>query len=301
MLFSIRELRTENVSMNLKPQDILVLLKLVALGDKPWSFSQLASELGMSPSEVHAASKRALAAGLAVKAGENILPNTRNLEEFLLHGIQYVFIPERGEMNRGMPTAHAAEPMATYRVTDNEPPPVWPESDGELRGESFLPLYKSAPKAARNDPRLYELLALVDAIRGGRAREREIAKKELKKQLAKARHKMERGIVAHETISATGVLDYSQEDLLQLVKRYHIRHLSLFGSAARGELGPDSDIDLLVEFEEGKEPSLGGMVEIQDAFEALFGRQVDVATPTILNNPYRRRAIEKDMKELYAA
>lgn len=287
--------------MNLKPQDILVLLKLVALGDKPWSFSQLANELGMSPSEVHAASKRALAARLAVKAGENILPNTRNLEEFLLHGIQYVFIPERGEMNRGMPTAHAAEPMAKYMVSDNEPPPVWTGSDGELRGESFSPLYKSAPQAARNDPRLYELLALVDAIRGGRAREREIAKKELKKQLAKAMQQMEQGMATYETIPATRVLNFSQEDLLQLVKRYHIRHLTLFGSAARGELGPDSDIDLLVEFEEGKEPSLGGMVEIQDAFEALFGRQVDVATSTILSNPYRRRAIEKDLKELYAA
>ncbi|MDZ7803632.1 nucleotidyltransferase family protein [Thiohalophilus sp.] len=287
--------------MNLKPQDILVLLKLVAMGDKPWSFSQLANELSMSPSEVHAAVKRTLAARLAVKTGENIRPNTRNLEEFLLHGIQYVFIPERGEMNRGIPTAHAAEPMAKYMVSDNEPPPVWPESDGELRGESFSPLYKSAPKAARKDPRLYELLALVDAIRGGRAREREIAKKALKKQLAKAGQQMEHGMAVHGTISATTDLNYSQEDLLQLVKRHHIRHLSLFGSAARGGLRPDSDIDLLVEFEEGKEPSLGGMVEIQDAFEALFGRRVDVATPSILNNPYRRRAIEKDMKELYAA
>jgi predicted nucleotidyltransferase len=44
------------------------------------------------------------------------------------------------------------------------------------------------------------------------------------------------------------------------------------------------------------------MVEIQDAFSVLFGgRKVDVATPSILNNPYRRRAIEKDMEELYAA
>ena len=287
--------------MNLKPQDVLFLLKLVAVGKEPWSFNKLAVELGMSASEVHAAAKRALAARLAVKEGDRIWPNIRNLEEFLLHGIQYVFIPERGEMNRGTPTAHAAEPMAQYMVSDNEPPPVWPESDGELRGVSFSPLYKSAPKAARKDPHLYQLLALVDAIRGGRAREREIAKKELKKQLAKARQQMKHGMVAHETISVARDLNFSPEDLLQLVKRYHIRHLSLFGSAARGELGPDSDIDLLVEFEKGKEPSLGGMVEIQDAFETLFGRRVDVATPSILNNPYRRRAIEKDMKELYAA
>jgi len=76
----------------------------------------------------------------------------------------------------------------------------------------------------------------------------------------------------------------------------------LSGSAARGEITPDSYIDLLVEFEGGKSPSLGGMVKISDAFSKLFnGRKVDIATPSILNNPYRRREIEKDMELLYAA
>ena len=94
----------------------------------------------------------------------------------------------------------------------------------------------------------------------------------------------------------------SRVALQELAQRFHIRRLVLFGSAARGELRPDSDIDLLIEFEDGAAPSLGGMVEIQDAFATLFdGHKVDVATPSILNNPYRRRAIEKDMEELYAA
>jgi len=167
----------------LKPQDILFLLKLVAMGKKPWSFNKIAIELGMSPSEVHAAAGRAISARLAVREGDGIYPNITNLEDFLLHGIQYVFVPDRGELNRGVPTAYAAEPMNTYFVEDGDPPPVWPDSEGEVRGESFSPLYKSAPKAARNDSRLYQLLALVDAIRGGRAREREIAKKELRKRL----------------------------------------------------------------------------------------------------------------------
>ncbi|MDH5648180.1 MAG: hypothetical protein OEY67_00880 [Gammaproteobacteria bacterium] len=169
--------------MNLKPQDILFLLKLVALGKKQWSFNKLAIDLGMSASEVHAAAKRALAARLAVKENENIRPNIRNLEDFLLHGIQYVFVPDRGGLNRGMPTAYASAPIDAWLVEDNEPPPVWPDPEGEVRGESFSPLYKSGPVAAKNDPELYQLLALVDAIRGGRARERDIAKKELKKKL----------------------------------------------------------------------------------------------------------------------
>ncbi len=87
--------------------------------------------------------------------------------------------------------------------------------------------------------------------------------------------------------------------LQALARKYHIRRLSLFGSAARGELRPDSDIDLLVEFEEGKGPSLWGMVEVQEQFSRLFGgRPVDLVTPVILENPFRRRTIEPDLKVL---
>ena len=169
--------------MNLKPQDILFLLKLVALGKNHWSFNKLAVELGMSPAEVHAAAKRVLAARLAIKEGDKMWPNISNLEEFLLHGIQYVFVPERAGLNRGMPSTYAAAPLNVHFVADEEPPPVWPDPEGEIRGESFSPLYKSVPVAAKHDPKLYQLLALVDAIRGGRARERDLAKKELKKRL----------------------------------------------------------------------------------------------------------------------
>lgn len=169
--------------MNLKPQDVLFLLKLVARGKIPWSYNGLAVELGMSPSEVHAAAQRAVAARLAIKEADNIWPNIRNLGEFLEHGIQYVFVPDRGELNRGMPTAYASAPLNRYFGSDEELPPVWPDPEGEVRGESFSPLYRSVPKAAKNDPALYQLLALVDAIRGGRAREREIAKKELRQIL----------------------------------------------------------------------------------------------------------------------
>lgn len=171
--------------MNLKPQDVLFLLKLVSIGKQAWTFNQLALELGMSPSEVHAAAKRSLAARLAIKDNDIIFPNTTNLADFLFHGLQYVFIPDRGELSRGMATAYAAPPLSSKMAVSNEPPPVWPDPEGEVRGESFSPLYKSVPVAAKNDAKLYELLTLVDAIRGGRAREREMAKKELLKRLEK--------------------------------------------------------------------------------------------------------------------
>jgi hypothetical protein len=168
----------------LKPQDIFVLLKLVVMGSRPWSYAILAVELGMSPSQTHSALKRTLAANLTVRQGENIVPHFRNLEEFLIHGLKYVFWAEQGEMTRGMPTAYAAPPLAELLVsTATEPPPVWPDPDGEVRGIAFQPLYKQAPQAARTDKNLYELLILVDAVRSGRAREREIATKKLQIRL----------------------------------------------------------------------------------------------------------------------
>jgi len=169
--------------MNLKPQDIVFLLKLVAVGKNPWSFNKIAVDLGMSPSEIHAAAQRAVAAGLAIKMESEIRPNICNLSEFLEHGIQYVFVPERGAIERGLPTAYAAPPLREYFAGEFEAPPVWPDPEGKVRGETFSPLYKSVPGAAKRDPQLYELLALVDAIRGGRAREKELAKKELKERL----------------------------------------------------------------------------------------------------------------------
>lgn len=169
--------------MILKPQDILVLLKLVAIGRNDWSYNRLAVELGMSPSEVHSALKRALTASLALQKADKITPYIRNLEEFLAHGIRFAFVPERGEMTRGLPTAYAAAPLSSVFLHDGEPPPVWPDPQGEVRGMAFSPLYKSAPKAAQLDPALYELLVLVDAIRGGRSRERAFATKELQQRL----------------------------------------------------------------------------------------------------------------------
>lgn len=168
--------------MSLKPQDILVVLKLLVVGAKPWTFNQLAVELSMSSAEVHAASKRLMASKLAMQMDGKIKPNLRNLEEFLFHGIQYVFVPKLGGVLRGMPTSVAAPAMSEHFDQKNLLPPVWPDAEGSVRGESFSPLYASVPIAAKNDENLYELLALVDALRGGRAREKEIAQKELKRR-----------------------------------------------------------------------------------------------------------------------
>lgn len=174
--------------MALKPQDVMVLLKLLANPNKHYIYNELAVDLGMSPSEVHAASKRSLAAKLAVKRDGRLAPNVRNFEEFLIHGLPYVFYPEWGGMVRGMPTLYGASPISEKIVLKAETLPVWPDPEGEVLGSSFSPLYKSAPKAARRDSYLYELLVIVDAIRGGNARERNIGVKELQHRLARYEH-----------------------------------------------------------------------------------------------------------------
>lgn len=90
--------------------------------------------------------------------------------------------------------------------------------------------------------------------------------------------------------------------LAALCRKYRIRRLGLFGSAVRGELGPESDVDLLVEFEPGKAPSLWAEPEMREAFSALFGgRRVDLVPPQALENPYRRRSILRDLRVLYEA
>lgn len=167
----------------LKPQDIVVLLKLSGLADKSATYNRLALELDMSPSEVHAALNRAVRAQLARKQGHQIKPVTKNLVEFLVHGLRYVFPPELGGLTRGMPTSYAAEPLKRQMKSGDDPVPVWPDADGTVRGLSFAPLYRSVPTAARRDENLYELLALVDALRGGRARERTLAIREIEKRL----------------------------------------------------------------------------------------------------------------------
>lgn len=168
--------------MVLKPQDIVILLKLVTFGDRQWSFSSLSADLAISQSEAHSGIKRATAARLYDP--QRKVPILKALLEFLVHGVKYAFPPKRGSLTRGFPTSYAAPPLNGLIVQSDEPPPVWSAPDGNARGYEFSPLYPSVPKAVAQDASLYELLALVDAIRDGRARERELAVKELTKRLS---------------------------------------------------------------------------------------------------------------------
>ena len=293
----------------LKPQDLAVAFKLVALKGGWLPYAELGNVMQLSRFEAHAAVQRLIAAGLLAEADNQPTPIMQALRQFVIHGAQYVYPAVRGEITVGVPTAHGALPLSEMLVTSIDPVPVWPHPKGSVKGPGVLPLYEKLPMAALEDQGLYEFLALFDALRAGlragQAREREVAKKILEERLEDFMNKNSAEKAnkrKDDVLQIKGVTPISRSALSALIKRYHIKRLALFGSAARGELAPASDIDLLVEFEDGKAPSLGGLVALNDAFSPLFdGRKVDIATPAILNNPYRRREIEKDMQVLYAA
>jgi hypothetical protein len=168
--------------MILKPQDIVIMLKLLVRNGSEWSYPALSYELSMSASEVHAGVKRAVAAQLMDMHRK--IPVKRNLLEFLIHGVKYAYPPDRGGITRGIATSYAAQPLKELITQPDEPPPVWPDPEGQVRGYEFSPLYSSVPHACKVDPKLYELLALVDAIRDGRARERKMAIKEIQSRIS---------------------------------------------------------------------------------------------------------------------
>jgi len=95
-------------------------------------------------------------------------------------------------------------------------------------------------------------------------------------------------------------MDIDRRMLADFCRKHRIARLSLFGSALRDDFGPDSDIDLLVEFEPDARPSLfdvGGMM--QELTDAL-GRQVDIRTPNDLSRYFRQQVIDES-ELLYAA
>lgn len=160
-----------------------MLLKLSTWKDRPnWQGIELAKELGMSAFEVSIGLERCRRSGFLDPEKRKLIRAA--LQEFLVHGLKYTFPAEPGAMRRGIPTAHSAPPL-DKKIVSNEPY-VWPDDEGRIRGQAIEPLYPSAPLAAKSDPKLYELLALIDTLRVGRAREQKMAVQEIEKRIGAA-------------------------------------------------------------------------------------------------------------------
>jgi hypothetical protein len=166
----------------LRPADLLVLLGLLRPAQAPdWSVRSLAAELELP----QAAVQRSLA-----RLGETPVydaprrrVNRTAAEELLTRAVPYVAPAKLGAPTRGRPTAWAAPPLSEH-IGGNELPPVWPEARGKTRGLAVEPLHEGALHAAREDPWLYEMLSLVDAVRIGDARVRGIAAELLHERLS---------------------------------------------------------------------------------------------------------------------
>ena len=165
------------VMSRLKPHDVAVALQLAL---EPGStFRRLAEALGMSRGEMHNAVKRLVEARLASPESRTVYRS--RLLDLLTGGVPYVFAAAPGAETRGVPTAHAAPPLNDH--FPGTAPFVWPDAQGTVRGQAVTPLYPGAPGTAQRNPALYEALALVDAVRVGQARERELALQLLRSRL----------------------------------------------------------------------------------------------------------------------
>ena len=138
--------------VGLLSRDVVVLAKLVSYGGVRPPIAQVAADLGLSASQVHASLKRLERSRLIdLQTGRPLL---KAVEEFLVHGVKYAFPAQRGETTRGMPTAHAAPPLSGRIADSGDLPPVWPDAAGDVRGVTLEPLHKAASEGGATRPRI---------------------------------------------------------------------------------------------------------------------------------------------------
>lgn len=167
----------------MRPQDIVVLLKIISIRNDMWLSIDIANATGISPSEVSEALNRCKIAKLIDSKKRKV--NINSFIEFLIYGLKYVFPIEPGAIVKGIPTAHSASPIKEL-ISSETDVYVWSYAKGSHRGQAIEPLYKTLPQIVQEDKLFYEMLTIVDTIRVGRVREIKIAIDELKKRLTHA-------------------------------------------------------------------------------------------------------------------
>ncbi|MBI2318381.1 MAG: ArsR family transcriptional regulator [Betaproteobacteria bacterium] len=111
---------------------------------------------------------------------------------------------------------------------------------------------------------------------------------------------LEQPRAGYDAVTSSGRLNVPAKKLAALCRRYGVKKLCLFGSAARGELTPGSDVDLMVEFKPESRVSLWDFPKLQEEFSVLFSnRRVELVPPEVMKNPFRRKSILPDLRVLY--
>ncbi|MFA6945785.1 MAG: hypothetical protein WC220_07745 [Pedobacter sp.] len=152
----------------MRPQDIVVLLKLIIDSDQEIRIKDLSSKLFISASEISESLNRSAIAGLLDPQSRAV--NKEAFLKFLEYGLPYVFPAQLGPVMQGMYTAHSESSL--YLSFSSEEKLVWADGQGKERGSTILPLYPTVVKAVRKDRLLYKLLALCDIIRTGNTADR---------------------------------------------------------------------------------------------------------------------------------
>lgn len=184
-IFAIRELRIKNGIMKkhngMRPQDIIILIKILSYKGEIWRNIDIANFLNMSASEVSEALNRCKIARLIDSSKRQV--NINSFIEFLIYGLKYVFPAEPGSIVKGVATAHSAYPISDRISAGSDENYVWPYAKGVNKGQAIDPLYKTVPAVVGKDNLFYEILVIIDTLRIGRTRERDIAIHELKTRL----------------------------------------------------------------------------------------------------------------------
>jgi hypothetical protein len=161
----------------MRPQDVVILLKILTNDGARWQYRDLAASLSISVSEVSESLNRSHIAGLIDETKKKV--RRQSLMEFIEHGLHYVFPQLPGRLVTGVPTAHSHPFFIKKLVSDMNY--VWPDPDGSVKGLAIQPLHRSVTKAIQKDDLLYRLLASIDIIRVGNTRELKLALQELNK------------------------------------------------------------------------------------------------------------------------
>lgn len=168
-------------SISLKPQDVAILAKLLAIKGEDWRQIDIAIGLGISQGEIAKALYRLTKAGLIHEKRVN---RTAALE-FILHAIKYIFPAEVGALTAGVPTA-ISSPFHEKMVVQGSDVYVWPSVHGQRKGQMIKPLYPELAEAALKDSEFYGLMSAIEILRIGRARERKMAEQYLEKKIKNA-------------------------------------------------------------------------------------------------------------------
>lgn len=163
--------------MQLKPQDSVLVLKYWSLKQDKLDSSvrDIAESIGISASEVSKGTRRLVAARLVVERDARVFAESGALLEWLSYGVRYAYPQEGVGYGRGIATSWNC-PVLKSEMIPPTPALVWPVSGGDTEGALIKPFHQSVPVAASKDERLYRILSLLEAIRGGKPRELAIAR-----------------------------------------------------------------------------------------------------------------------------